>query len=124
MSYQSEERAQNDIPLICGRLADTLSFMPADLQGLCQVDRADGIEGKILSKEIIMSLIKEGITTVIGVENTEGIKTSKDLPTEKVISDNETLASYYAKNNPNFNYEKVIDDLISGDPDKLSKIQA
>jgi len=83
LSYQAEERAQTDIPLICGRLADTLSFMSADLQGLSQVDRADGIKGKILSKEIIMSLVKDGVTTVIGVENTTGIENYKDLPTEK-----------------------------------------
>ena len=124
LSYQPEERAQTDIPLICGRLADTLSFMPADLQGLSQVDRADGINGKILSKEIMMSLVKDGVTTVIGVENRVGIKSSKDLPTERIISDNQALASYYQKNNPDFNYEKVIDDLVSGNPNKLSKIQA
>lgn len=124
MSYWAEGNSKTDLPLICGRLADTLSFMPADLQGLSQVDRADEIDGKIISKDIMMSLVKDGVTTVIGVENTTGIETSKDLPTEKIISDNQTLASYYQKNNPTFNYEKVIDDLISGNPDKLSRIQA
>lgn len=124
LSYQSSERAREDLPLICGRLADTLSFMPSDIQGLAQVNRADGIEGKILSKDIIMRLLEEGITTTIGVENTNGIKKSEDLPTEKIVSSSQTLASYYAKNNPDFNYEKVMDDLISGDPNKLSKIQA
>ena len=124
LSYQPSDRAKEDIPLICGRLADTLSFMPADLQGLSQVDRADGIEGKILSKDIIMNLVRNGTTTTIGVDNTAGIETSKDLPTEKIVEDSQTLSSYYEKNNPSFNYEKVIDDLISGDPNKLSRIQA
>ncbi len=124
LSYQSSERAREDLPLICGRLADTLSFMPSDIQGLAQVDRADGIEGKILSKDIMLKLLKDGVTTTIGVENTNGIEKSEDLPTEKIVSSSQTLASYYAKNNPSFNYEKVIDDLVSGDPNKLSRIQA
>ncbi len=128
MSYSASKRAREDLPLICGRLADTLSFMPADLSDLCRVNRGDGIEGTILSKDIIMKLFAEGKTTKIGIENTKGVKNSEDLETIKILPVDRTLKAFFdtpefKQNHPEFSYKEVIGKLTS-EEEQYGEIQA
>ena len=123
-------RAANDLPLICGRLADTLSFMVADLMDLSKTTRADGIEGTILSEEIISRIVKEGVSTEIGAKNTEGIiKNSGQLPTESIILEGgETLANCFESTefkakHPDFNYTEIINMILEGGTDNKSTLQ-
>lgn len=118
ISIEAEGVAGKDLPLICARLADTLSFMPADLMDLSNVERAEGTgqKGKILTKEIMLNLVENGITTYVG-------STEPNLPTEEITAI-QPIGKFLKENNPDFNYKEKILDLVSGDKEKLLEIQA
>lgn len=119
LSNQAKGKSAIDLALVCGRLADTLSFMLTDLQDLSQAERAAGLEGTILTEEIILKLIENGEATRIG-----DIDSKEELPTENIIGKGRTLSQFFSQTSNNVDYRDIVARIISGDPSQLEEIRA
>ena len=109
---EPEKLAQ--IPLIAVRIADGVSFAPADLYDLANSDRADGGKGRVITPEMILGVL-QGKTTVISDPN---------YPSQDMLAGVTPATKIFEE--IGFNYQEIIDSFANSPTrmEAVAKLQA
>ncbi len=91
-----------EIPLLAVRIADGVSFAPADLYDLSNSDRADGGTGRVISPEMMIGVL-EGTTTVVSDPN---------YPTKPMLTGVTPAKEVFEETG--YDYRHTVDMLTSG----------